>query len=56
MDQLLETGAEAIVSSNPSCLLQPKSTLERRGQSLPTLHLVELLDASIRGVAPDMRR
>ena len=56
VSQLLETDPEAIVSSNPSCLLQLKSTLEHRGQSLPTLHLVELLDASIRGVTPNMRR
>ena len=43
------TGADAIVSSNPGCLLQLGSALEREGRPLPTMHLVELVDASIRG-------
>ena len=49
----LLTGASAIVSSNPGCLLQIKSALERAGQPLRTMHLVELVDASIRGVTLD---
>ena len=48
---VLATGAEAVVSSNPGCLLQLKSGLEGAGQPLPTMHLVELVDASIRGGA-----
>ncbi len=48
---VLSTGAEAIVSSNPGCLLQLQSGLAGAGQPLPTLHLVELLDASIRGTS-----
>ena len=50
--RVLETGAEAVVSSNPGCLLQLKSGLERAGKPVRTLHLVELLDASIRGTSP----
>ena len=46
---VLATGADAIVSSNPGCLLQLGSALEREGRPLPTMHLVELLDASIQG-------
>ena len=46
---VLSTGADAIVSSNPGCLLQLGSALEREGRPLPTMHLVELVDASIRG-------
>ena len=42
------TGAEAVVSSNPGCLLQIRSTLEQIGRPAPCYHLVELLDASIR--------
>ncbi len=49
---LLATGAEAIVSSNPGCLLQIVQGLERAGHPLPVLHMVELVDASIRGVSP----
>ena len=49
---LLTTGADAVVSSNPGCLLQIQSALEREGRSLKTMHLVELVDASIRGTRP----
>ena len=45
------TGAEAVVSSNPGCLLQIASRLEQAGTPMPTHHLVELVDASIRGTA-----
>lgn len=49
---LLETGADLVVSSNPGCLLQISTGLEDAGHPMPTLHLVELLDASIRGTQP----
>ena len=48
---LLETQAKAVVSANPGCLLQLMSGLRRRGvKAMPAFHMVELLDASIRGV------
>ncbi len=47
---VLATGADAVVSSNPGCLLQLQGTMDREGHRLQTLHLVELVDASIRGV------
>jgi glycolate oxidase iron-sulfur subunit len=50
VENILTTGAEAIVSSNPGCLLQIRAGLERAGRPLPVLHMVELLDASIRGL------
>jgi glycolate oxidase iron-sulfur subunit len=46
---IVATGADLVASSNPGCLLQIRTELAQMGQSLPTLHLVELLDASIRG-------
>ena len=46
---VLGTGAEAVVSSNPGCLLQIASALEGEGRPLRTMHLVEIVDASIRG-------
>ncbi len=50
---LLATNAAALVSANPGCLLQLKSGLSRRGEAaMPTFHMVELLDASIRGLKP----
>jgi glycolate oxidase iron-sulfur subunit len=51
---LLDTHSEAVVSANPGCLLQLMNGLRRRGErTLPAFHLVELLDASIRGLTAD---
>jgi glycolate oxidase iron-sulfur subunit len=44
----LATGAQLIASSNPGCLLQLQAGLARAGQHLPAVHMVELLDASMR--------
>ncbi len=53
VNHILTTNAEAIVSSNPGCLLQILSGLERAGKAIPALHMIELIDASIRGTLPD---
>ena len=45
------TGANILVSSNPGCLLQMQASLERQGHTVQTMHLVELLDASIQGTS-----
>ncbi len=51
VDNLLTTGAEALVSANPGCLLQLMHGLRERGANpLPAFHIMEVLDASIRGV------
>ncbi|MDQ3258394.1 MAG: glycolate oxidase subunit GlcF [Acidobacteriota bacterium] len=50
---VLETDPQAVISSNPGCLLQIASGLERAGHPLPTLHMVEILDASIREIEPE---
>jgi glycolate oxidase iron-sulfur subunit len=47
------TGADVYASANPGCLVQVSTHLRRSGRPLPALHPVELLDASIRGVALD---
>ena len=49
---ILSTAPDAIATSNPGCLLQINSALQRLGHTIPALHPVELLDASIRGVRP----
>jgi glycolate oxidase iron-sulfur subunit len=41
---VLETGAEAVVSANPGCILQIQAGLRARGADVRVLHLVELLD------------
>lgn len=51
VENLLTAGAEAVLSANPGCLLQLMNGLRRRGlKAMPAFHMVELLDASIRGV------
>jgi glycolate oxidase iron-sulfur subunit len=49
---ILSTRPDVIATANPGCLLQINAALQRLGERLPTLHLVELVDASIRGVVP----
>jgi glycolate oxidase iron-sulfur subunit len=46
----LGTGADLIASSNPGCLLQLQAGMARAGQHLPVVHMIELLDASLRHV------
>jgi glycolate oxidase iron-sulfur subunit len=52
---IAETGAEAVATGNPGCLLQLQAALERRGQSIPVLHTIQILDASMRN-RPDAVR
>ena len=53
-ENVLATGAQALVSANPGCLLQLQNALRARGeQPLPTFHTVEILDAALRGVSAD---
>ncbi len=52
---VLATEPDLYVSANPGCLLQVSAALRRAGRPLPAAHPVELLDASIRGVAPPAR-
>ena len=44
---VIRSGAEALVSANPGCLLQIGSALRRAGHPLPVFHLVEILDAAL---------
>jgi glycolate oxidase iron-sulfur subunit len=44
VQRILSTGAEAVVTANPGCILQIRSGLDARGSTLPVLHLVEVLD------------
>lgn len=55
VDHLLSTGAEAVASANPGCLLQLMNGLRTRGlKTMPAFHMVELLDASMRGVPAEV--
>ena len=53
---VISTNADALVSSNPGCLLQLTRSLQQAGHPMPTFHLVELLDASITGFIPGANR
>jgi glycolate oxidase iron-sulfur subunit len=52
-ENLLATGAEAIVAANPGCTLQIATHLRAMGRPMPVYHPMELLWASIRGVPPE---
>jgi glycolate oxidase iron-sulfur subunit len=45
--QLRAVNPDVVVSGNPGCLMQIASGLETTGPSIRTMHLIELLDASI---------
>jgi glycolate oxidase iron-sulfur subunit len=42
------TGAEAVVTANPGCILQIQAGLRAQGRERPVLHLVEVLDRAYR--------
>jgi glycolate oxidase iron-sulfur subunit len=44
-------GANVVVTGNPGCILQMRASFARAGQTLPVLHTIQLLDASIRGLS-----
>jgi glycolate oxidase iron-sulfur subunit len=44
-----EAAADLVVSGNPGCTLQLQLLSRERGAALPAAHLVEVLDASLRG-------
>jgi glycolate oxidase iron-sulfur subunit len=46
---LNDTAPDVVATSNPGCILQIRSAARDRGYSFPVVHIVELLDASIRG-------
>ena len=54
-ENILKTGAQMIVTSNPGCLLQIQASLKRLGHDeIPTAHPMEVLDASLRGEPVEM--
>jgi glycolate oxidase iron-sulfur subunit len=45
---VLATGAEAVVTANPGCILQIQAGLGARGSAVRVLHIVEILDRAYR--------
>lgn len=48
--RIAESRAEAVATSNPGCILQIRAAGRATGHEIPVLHVMELVDASIRGV------
>jgi glycolate oxidase iron-sulfur subunit len=48
-NNVLKTGAQMLVTSNPGCILQIQASLKKMGCDIPTAHPMEVLDASLRG-------
>ncbi len=46
---IVATGASMVITANPGCLMQVRSALARRGDTIELRHTVEVLDVSIRG-------
>lgn len=53
VENLLNTGATLIASSNPGCSLQILKHLQQQGKSIGVIHPIRLLDYSIRGIQLD---
>jgi glycolate oxidase iron-sulfur subunit len=49
--QVRATEPDAYASGNPGCLVQVTAALRRAGSPTPAFHPIELVDASIRGLA-----
>jgi glycolate oxidase iron-sulfur subunit len=52
VENVLAAKADLLVSANPGCTLQIGRSLRRRGVALPSLHPIEMLDASIANRPP----
>jgi glycolate oxidase iron-sulfur subunit len=44
VSHIIETGAQAVVTANPGCILQIRQGLRARGRNIDVLHIVEVLD------------
>lgn len=49
------TGAEAVVTANPGCILQIQAGLQAQGAGIRVLHIVEILERACAGAAPGSR-
>jgi glycolate oxidase iron-sulfur subunit len=49
---VIETGAEAVVTANPGCILQIQQGLRAASSSVRVMHLVEVLDRAYASSAP----
>jgi len=52
---ILATEAGAVITANPGCHMQLRTSLRRNGSDLPVRHIVEILDEAYGGPAPGAR-
>jgi glycolate oxidase iron-sulfur subunit len=50
---VLDAGAQLLVTANPGCHLQIQASLKRMGASLPAAHIMQVLDASLQRLPPE---
>jgi glycolate dehydrogenase iron-sulfur subunit len=48
IENILKTGAQVVVTTNPGCLLQIRAGLRKAGSSIEALHIADFLDRSSR--------
>jgi glycolate oxidase iron-sulfur subunit len=48
-DHVAKAEADAVVTSNPGCILQLRAALRAGGEDTPVFHIMELLEASMEG-------
>ncbi|MEK7709699.1 MAG: (Fe-S)-binding protein, partial [candidate division NC10 bacterium] len=48
VQHILATGAAAVVTANPGCIIQIVQGLRAKGSVIKVLHLIEILDAAYR--------
>jgi glycolate oxidase iron-sulfur subunit len=53
VSHVLATRPTIVATGNPGCLLQLQSGLKAAGSDIPVVHLVQILDASMRGLSPE---
>ncbi|HEY6213012.1 MAG TPA: heterodisulfide reductase-related iron-sulfur binding cluster, partial [Vicinamibacterales bacterium] len=56
VQNLLKTGADIVVSGNPGCMMQIASGLAAAKRTMPSRHLIEIVDASIRNATAESLR
>lgn len=49
VENIVDTGADVVISGNAGCTLQMQAQLRDAGHNIPVLHPMELLDCSYRG-------
>jgi len=53
---VIAAAPDIVATGNPGCLLQLQSGLKQAGSDVPVVHMIEVVDASIRGLSPESLR